>query len=205
MSDFEYDPSYITPEQFIILVDIKEKSEFIEYMEEGIIDYNKKDDEIYFTEQNVIDYLCPDEFWDKDDKPNSIDEMNRYNSLESEWENIVEEAEEMEVDLSFLEEDDKNAKEEVDDEGVCLVCGDKNTKTKNLCQKDYNKIYYDFGEVTDKSIEAFLQNKDNKDNWSRDYDQCQRCYTTDREHHAQGYCEKCYYKEYHESNKKTTA
>lgn len=205
MSEPEYIPSYITPEQFMLLVEIEDKNELIEYLDEGIIDYNRKNGEVYFTEQNVIDYLCPDDFWDEEDKPNTLHEMNKYKTLESDWPDIAEEAEEIEIDLDFL--DEEGSKPDTEEEGessqqkICLVCDDKNTHSKNLCRDHYNKVYYDYDEVTSETIKKYI-NGESTEKWSRDYDECRRCSTTDREHHGQGYCKQCYYKEYHSPNKK---
>lgn len=205
MSDNKYNPSHIKPSEFMVLVGINDQEELVEYIDDGIVSYHVDNGDIYFTEQDAIDYLCPDDYWDPGDKPDSIRELKEYSTINSEWDSIVNKAEELDVNLDFLNEDEgQEGSNELNLEHyrICAICDHKVIYSKGLCKRHYNKIYYKFGEINKQTITAFKEQEEGQEDWSKDYKKCQRCHTTDNEHHARGYCKRCYYKEYHQTDKK---
>lgn len=182
-------PSKFTPNQAMALCDIRNAERFLKYVKDGKLDYVIENDEIHFKEKNIVDFVC--NHWDPEDRPNFLDDLDAYCDLEKDWSRIKGIANDLNVnDKIYDVVVGKNTKSGSE---YCLVCGDTDIFSKNVCKSHYNKIKYRFDEVTPSTVKQFEhQQKSEEERWSRDYPECRECGTTNKKHHAKGYCTRCY-------------
>lgn len=181
-------PSRIPLGPAVVITNLNE-SQFKDYIRKGYIDFEvSDDDEVYITESMLIDFFCHD--WDEHEKPHNLTDLPEFVGLASNYEDIEKKAQ-REIDTEEIRHFILN---EVDDADIkrCHVCGDPDLHSKGLCQTHYNKINYQYDEVTKKTIEKFRYNSEVASGWSRNHDSCRECGSTRRPHHAHGYCTACY-------------
>ena len=192
-------PARLTPEQAFVLTEMGDKQRFIDAVVDGHLEHHINENIIYFTEQDLVEFMYGHLRGDKAIK--SLDEAPHYHDLPITWKDYRKEAE----DYNFADElfelvvgrapDAEQPSSLTPDEKSCLFCG-RDKFAKDLCQKHYQKIRYHYDEVTPAAIDQFKQDHwvNEQNQWSRKYDSCKGCNTSERPHHAQGYCQSCYQK-----------
>jgi hypothetical protein len=195
----DYLPTKLTPSQAMLLCDILDPDRFVKYVNKDYIPYNLDQDEIFFTEENVIQFLCGD--WPEEKQPEALEELEEYCDLRHDWQRIKDKAENFEVNKKLYKKLFGTLPSEADGENadeitkICHICGE-DVFSKKLCEQHYHKVRYHYDEVTFKNIKKYeKQHTDSETAWSSDYDSCRGCGTTDRKHHAKGFCKRCYYRE----------
>lgn len=216
MSKTTYNPNHIEPELMMYICNFN-ADELIDYAKDEDVNLHYNIDDsgmVYFTAKDAINFLYG--YQDEDQKPNRLAEIDRLNHIEEKWSDIYKEAKnkydgkrvhtEIGDVVTVESQSRKNSTEQKEEFKnklrVCQVCGNKDTYSKRVCKKHYNKIYYNFDQVNNRTIEAYLNNDMEYEGWSREYDSCRECKTTTDEHHAKGYCKTCYYKVYHQEKNK---
>lgn len=176
----------------VIISNLTEE-QFLDYIRKGYIDYEVSDGEVYFTESDFIDFFCHN--WSEEETPESLTELPEFVELESTYHEIEEQAR-REINSDEIEGIIIN---EIDGNEVrrCKICGHADIHSKGLCQKHYNKVNYQYDEVSDETISEFRQESEITSGWSRNYNACRNCGQTDSPHHANGYCNRCYHRDYH--------
>lgn len=182
-------PDRIPPGPATIISNLTE-DQFVDYLKKGYIDYNVDGHEVYFTEHNLINLLC--HMWDPEDRPSTLLDLPEYCGLESNYPDICDEAErsinEERIRKTVLEHCAEESHE------LCDVCGKKDVHSKGICRKHYDKVRYHFDTISDETIEEFKREIAESTGWSSNYSNCKSCGTTNKPHHARGYCYPCYRK-----------
>lgn len=189
----EFNKDEVSPHEFCALLN-KDKESLVRELKNDDIEYKVKDNEVYFDEESIIETF----YNDRDYDPKSLEEAGIFRGLTTgnDWEKIKDRAREFSFPKLYEEVVGKQPIE--DEEEFCRLCEDE-VKSSGVCEKHYNTIYYRFKAVNNRTINKYAnreQIQGGDSNWSRDYDSCRACNTTDKEHHAKGYCKTCYHERY---------